>query len=87
MTKSAVRAMDAVTAFCAREAGGQSKSRSFVVSGASKRGWTTWATAAVDKRVVAIIPIVIDMLNLEASFEHHWQAYGSGRLRSKTTWI
>jgi PhoPQ-activated pathogenicity-related protein len=77
MTKSAVRAMDAVTAFAAsREGGGQKVSR-FVVSGASKRGWTTWTTAAVDKRVVAIAPAVIDMLNVEPSFVHHWQAYGA----------
>ncbi len=48
----------------------------FVVSGASKRGWTTWTTAAVDDRVVAIIPIVIDLLNIEESFHHHWRNYG-----------
>ena len=76
MTKSAVRAMDTVTAFCASEAGGKVVVDKFVVSGASKRGWTTWTTAAVDKRVTAIIPIVIDLLNVEASFRHHWQAYG-----------
>ena len=26
--------------------------------------------------MVAIIPIVIDLLNLEKSFDHHWRAYG-----------
>jgi PhoPQ-activated pathogenicity-related protein len=76
MTKSAVKAMDTVTAFCASEAGGKVKVDSFVVSGASKRGWTTWTTAAADKRVVAIVPIVIDLLNLEPSFKHHYAAYG-----------
>jgi PhoPQ-activated pathogenicity-related protein len=76
MTKSAVKAMDTVTAFCASEAGGKVKVDSFVVSGASKRGWTTWTTAAVDKRVVAIVPIVIDLLNVEPSFKHHYAAYG-----------
>jgi PhoPQ-activated pathogenicity-related protein len=49
----------------------------FVVSGASKRGWTTWTTAAVDKRVIAIAPAVIDMLNVEPSFIHHYRAYGA----------
>jgi PhoPQ-activated pathogenicity-related protein len=74
MTKSAVRAMDAITAFAAT--GSQPVSR-FVVSGASKRGWTTWTTAAVDTRVVAIAPAVIDMLNVVPSFVHHWRVYGA----------
>jgi len=76
MTKSAVRAMDTVTAFCGSDEGSRLKVDSFVVAGASKRGWTTWTTAIVDKRVVAIIPIVIDMLNIEPSFKHHYAAYG-----------
>lgn len=76
MTKSAVRAMDTVTAFCASPDGGAIQVDSFVVTGGSKRGWTTWTTAAVDKRVKAIVPIVIDMLNVEPSFIHHWEAYG-----------
>jgi PhoPQ-activated pathogenicity-related protein len=76
MTKSAVRALDAVTEFCASEEGGKTKIDGFVVSGASKRGWTTWTTAIVDKRVVAIIPIVIDLLNIRPSFTHHYEAYG-----------
>jgi PhoPQ-activated pathogenicity-related protein len=76
MTKSAVRAMDAVTAFAATAEGGGSRVARFVVSGASKRGWTTWTTAAVDERVIAIAPAVIDMLNVEPSFVHHYRAYG-----------
>jgi PhoPQ-activated pathogenicity-related protein len=76
MTKSAVRAMDAVTAFAATPEGGGSRVARFVVSGASKRGWTTWTTAAVDQRVIAIAPAVIDMLNVEPSFVHHYRAYG-----------
>jgi PhoPQ-activated pathogenicity-related protein len=77
MTKSAVRAMDAVTAFAASADGGSSRVTRFVVSGASKRGWTTWTTAAVDQRVIAIAPAVIDMLNVEPSFIHHYRAYGA----------
>jgi PhoPQ-activated pathogenicity-related protein len=77
MTKSAVRAMDTITAFTSSPDGGGQPVRRFVVSGASKRGWTTWATAAVDKRVVAIAPAVIDLLNVEPSFIHHWRAYGA----------
>jgi PhoPQ-activated pathogenicity-related protein len=76
MTKSAVRAMDAVAQFAASPDGGGNKVTRFVVSGASKRGWTTWTTAAVDNRVIAIVPAVIDMLNVEPSFVHHYRAYG-----------
>jgi len=77
MTKSAVRAMDTLTAFAASAAGGSNRVGRFVVAGASKRGWTTWATAAVDTRVVAIVPAVIDLLNVEPSFNHHYRAYGA----------
>ncbi len=76
MTKAVVRAMDTVTAFCATPKGGGIPVDRFVVTGGSKRGWTTWTTAAVDKRVVAIMPAVIDLLNLEPSFIHHWRVYG-----------
>ncbi len=76
MTKAAVRAMDAVTAWSASADGGKVTVKRFVVSGGSKRGWTTWTTAAVDARVVAIAPAVIDVLNVQPSFEHHWRAYG-----------
>lgn len=76
MTKSAVRAMDAVVDFCARPEAGSSRIEDFVVAGSSKRGWTTWTTAAVDRRVTAIVPMVIDLLNVEASFLHHYRAYG-----------
>ncbi len=76
MTKAAVRAMDTVTAFCGSAQGGGVNVQSFVVAGASKRGWTTWLTAAVDPRVTAIIPLVIDVLNVQACFIHHYDAYG-----------
>ncbi len=77
MTKAAVRAMDTVQDFARSEAFGKLDLKGFVVAGASKRGWTTWTTAAVDRRVVGIIPIVIDLLNLTPSFRHHYQAYGA----------
>ena len=76
MTKAAVRAMDATQEFMASEAGGKNKVARWVITGGSKRGWTTWTTGIVDKRVIAIMPVVIDMLNMEASFIHHWRVYG-----------
>ena len=44
MVKSAVRAMDTVTALLASEQGGKVDVKKFVVAGGSKRGWTTWLT-------------------------------------------
>jgi PhoPQ-activated pathogenicity-related protein len=76
MTKAAVRAMDTVTSFLANLPGGGMTVKNFVVAGASKRGWTTWSVAAVDPRVVAIAPIVIDTLNVPQVFQHTYQAYG-----------
>jgi len=86
MTKSAVRAMDTISDYFRSRAAGDPRTgrraernprvERFVVAGASKRGWTTWTTAAVDDRVVAIIPLVIDLLNLEESFRHHYNTYG-----------
>jgi len=74
MVKSAVRAMDTVQAYAQKEH--QAKVEKFVVSGASKRGWTTWLTAAVDKRVVGIAPMVIDMLNMKAQTQWAQKVYG-----------
>ena len=75
MTKSAVAAMDAIQSIINEREDGIEIEK-FVVSGASKRGWTTWTTGGVDNRVEAIIPVVIDVLNVEPSFEHHWSVYG-----------
>ncbi len=76
MTKAVVRAMDTIQEFCATKEGGKVKINEFVVAGASKRGWTTWTTTIVDKRVIACVPMVIDMLNLVPSFKHHYAVYG-----------
>lgn len=69
MTKAAVRAMDLVQTEYPSVTG-------FMVAGGSKRGWATWTTAAVDSRVEAIAPMVIDLVNLPESMKHHWEAYG-----------
>lgn len=74
MTKSAVRAMDTVQAWALAEH--QQKVTRFVVSGVSKRGWTTWLTGAVDPRVCAIAPVVIDMLNMKAQTQWAQRVYG-----------
>ena len=74
MAKSAIRAMDAVQEFAKNNL--KTKVKEFVVSGASKRGWTTWLTGASDKRVKAIGPMVIDMLNMPVNIPYHKTAWG-----------
>ncbi len=73
MTRAVVRAMDVVQEV-SRDI--QKPVEHFFVTGASKRGWTTWTTAAVDDRVIGMAPMVIDLLNIVPSFQHHWQCYG-----------
>ncbi len=75
MAKAVIKAMDAIQAF-ARE-NGQPGIADFLITGASKRGWTTWLSAASrDRRIKAIAPMVIDTLNLPAQTKHQLDAYG-----------
>ena len=74
MTKSVVRAMDSIQAFLAERR--SLRIDDFIVVGGSKRGWTTWLTAAVDPRIKAIAPASIDLLNMGEQFRRHFDAYG-----------
>jgi len=74
MVKSAVRAMDCVAEFGAQE--WKISPAKFTVTGASKRGWTTWLTAAVDPRVDCLAPMVIDMLNLDEHIKLQLTTWG-----------
>ncbi len=74
MTKSAVRAMDVIQELAQDTIGFEVDG--FVVGGASKRGWTTWLTAAVDDRVKGIAPVVIDVLDMDDQIDRHFKSYG-----------
>jgi PhoPQ-activated pathogenicity-related protein len=74
MTKSAIRAMDVIQEFTGKEVG--RKVDYFILSGASKRGWTTWLAGASDKRVKAICPMVIDVLNMPSNISYQKEVWG-----------
>lgn len=74
MVKSVVRAMDTVERVLADEHG--LTIDGYMLTGASKRGWTTWLTAAVDPRVAGIAPMVIDVLNFVPQMRQQQATYG-----------
>jgi PhoPQ-activated pathogenicity-related protein len=74
MTKSVVKAMDAVQQWSKKTTGKEIKR--FIVAGASKRGWTAYLVAAGDKRVVGCVPIVYDNLNIPAQIKHQHDVWG-----------
>ena len=75
MVKSVVKAMDVLQEFGPKEWG--APIRQFIVAGASKRGWATWLTAAEDRRVDAIAPLVIDTLNMREQMPRQLKAFGA----------
>jgi PhoPQ-activated pathogenicity-related protein len=74
MVKSAAAAMTTVQRLV--EAKREAKIAGFVLTGGSKRGWTSWLAAAADARVKAIAPFVIDTLNMVPQSEHQMKTYG-----------
>jgi PhoPQ-activated pathogenicity-related protein len=62
MVKTVASALDAAEDLVRRE--WQIDVDGCVVAGASKRGWTSWLSAAVEPRIRGLVPMVIDMLDL-----------------------
>ncbi|WP_339789302.1 PhoPQ-activated protein PqaA family protein [uncultured Imperialibacter sp.] len=73
MVKSVMKGMQAVQEFSKQRL--HQPVNEFVLSGLSKRGWTTWLTGANDDRVIAIAPMVIDVLNMPVSLQYHLEAW------------
>jgi len=74
MVKSALRAMDAVEEATKNTDNPITK---FVITGGSKRGWTTWFVgASKDPRVLGIAPMVYDNLNVAAQMRHQIDNWG-----------
>lgn len=74
MVKSATKAMDGISEF-GKKIG--LSLNSYVVSGASKRGWTSYLVAGTDRRVKGLAPLVFDMLNMKAQTELAAKTYGA----------
>jgi len=69
MVKSVIMAMNMIDEF-------SSHTNNYVLMGASKRGLTVWLSSIVDIRIVAIVPLVFDALNLEKTLGRQISIYG-----------
>lgn len=76
MTKAVVRAMDAIQEFVNTLNPNIPRVYDFLLAGGSKRGWTTWTTAAVDKRVKIIVPIVMPIVGMHDIIDEMYRVYG-----------
>ena len=76
MAKAIIKAMDATEQILQEEH--STEVDSFVLSGISKRGWASWLAAIEDDRVSAIIPVAIDILNVQKSIIHICGVYKDG---------
>ncbi|CAF0780190.1 unnamed protein product [Brachionus calyciflorus] len=76
MTKAVKRGFDETVKFLKSK--NVNFTEKFVVSGASKRGWTSWLITAVDQRVIATMPIVFDLLNWQKNLHIQFKSLGGG---------
>ncbi len=74
MAKAIVRSMDCVQDYCRSQK--IAHPENFVLMGESKRAWASWLTASSDPRILAIVPIVCDFLNVKHTYTHHYRSLG-----------
>ncbi|WP_455285651.1 PhoPQ-activated pathogenicity-related family protein [Cupriavidus necator] len=48
----------------------------FIVSGISKRAWSSWLATIADPRIDAVVPFAMDLLDTRAALKHIFQSYG-----------
>ena len=81
MTRASVRTLDVVQDLMS-DIRPDVEVNDFFITGASKRGWTTWLVAAAENgplgqgRVSSVLPIVIDVLSVKENLIHHFDVYG-----------
>lgn len=74
MVKSVVKTMDMVEEYTSEN--NDFEIDKFIVTGASKRGWTSWLTGSLkDPRVIGIMPMVFDFLDLNTQLDHQKSYY------------
>jgi PhoPQ-activated pathogenicity-related protein len=72
MVKSIIKGMDAGQEILAKN---NINIVNFIMVGISKRGWASWLASLEDNRVSAIIPIGIDILNVQKNIKHICRSY------------
>ena len=81
MTKAGIKAMDVMQQVIPQYIG-NSPINKISVTGLSKRGWTTWLVGAVEaarpnSRLLSIMPIVLDLANVQEFLHRQIQYYGA----------
>ncbi|CAH1784681.1 unnamed protein product, partial [Owenia fusiformis] len=86
MTKAVMRAFDTITTLTTQH-NTRFNIQKFLPAGASKRGWTTWMVACVDRRVFAMAPIVLSVLKFHETVSSHYRAYGGWSFAFGSYWV